>query len=681
MYYGVAYYPEMRTEDQVERDLQLLAEAGMNVIRIGEFAWCEMEPEEGVYRFEWLEAVIGRAGRLGIQTVLCTPTAAPPAWLCERHPGMMYVDNYGRVRPFGGRRHYCYNNPIYRDYSYGIAKRMAEQFHSHPHVIGYQIDNELGQEGTGRCRCSVCRSLFHAWLERKYGTIEELNERWGTVFWGQRYNAFRQINLPVATIETNTSKPIDTYFDNPSLRLDFERFCSESMIAYQQVQAEALREHSGKQQVVTTNGTGCGTNSIDYFEGFRQLDRYGVDAYPNLRGAELYGASFEWALGRNVATQSGSSRFWVLELACGGGHALWGHEGRLQPYPGSIRQLAVHAFAGGAELVTHFQYIQFPYGAEQLNHSILDADGVPRRRYHEVKEAASDLKRLSGLLEETEVRCDTAVLFDYDSLWALKIKPVHKQFSWISHAQQWYEQLTRLGIGANVISAQADLSRYRLIVVPSLFLTDDGLQQKLKDYAEGGGIVVATFLTSVKNKDNVAFQETLPAGMTDLFGIHVVEWEPVFEHSVSLIELEQGSQRMVNSNRYWTESLESQGAELTAVYADTFREGEGVLSRSRFGKGVAYYVGTHLESESMRRLLTRIAAEAGVQQAPFSLPPGVEAIRREAAGYTAWFVFNASTDSAAVELDQPYQDVLQLSPVQDQLILPPKGYSVLKRIT
>ncbi|WP_284646290.1 beta-galactosidase [Paenibacillus silviterrae] len=678
MYYGVAYYPEMRKAAQIERDLQLLADAGMNIIRIGEFTWSEMEPEEGVYRFEWLEDVIGRAGQLGIHTVLCTPTATPPAWLCERHPGMMYVDNDGRVRPFGGRRHYCYNNPLYRDYSYGIAKRMAAQFRDNPHVIGYQIDNEMGQEGTGRCRCGVCKSLFHAWLERKYGTIEELNDRWGTVFWGQRYNAFRQINLPVATIETNTIKPIDSYFDNPSLRLDFERFCSESNIAYQLVQAEALREHGGKHQIVTTNGTGCGTNSIDYFDNFRELDRYGVDAYPNLRGEELYGASFEWALGRNMETKSEPGRFWVLELACGGGHALWGHEGRLQPYPGAIKQLAIHAFAGGAELVTHFQYIQFPYGAEQLNHSILDADGVPRRRYREVQEAASDLNQLAGLLRETEIRCDTAILFDYDSLWALKIKPVHKQFSWISHAQIWYEQLTQLGIGTDVITAKADISRYRLIVVPSLFLMDDDLRQKLKDYTASGGIVVATFLTSVKNKDNVAFQETLPAGMTDLFGVHVTEWEPVFEHSVSLIELEQEKQRWEGMSRYWTECLEVQGAELVGRYADTFRQGEGVVSRRAFGQGTAYYIGTMLEPATMKQLLTRIAVQAGVKSAPFSLPLGAEAIQREGAGYTAWFVFNATTERMTLKLDAPYENVLQQTRVQDQLILPPKGYAVLK---
>jgi Beta-galactosidase len=676
-YYGVAYYPELRTSEQIESDLTLLAEAGMNLIRVGEFAWCELEPAEGIYRFEWLESVVERASSKGIWTVLCTPTAAPPAWLTEQIPDMGYVDSQGRQRPFGSRRHYCYNHPRYRELSSRIAEKLAARFRDHPRVIGYQIDNEMAQEGTGRCRCNLCKRQFHAWLERKYGSIEQLNARWGTVFWGQRYDSFEQINLPVATMEANSIPPIPAFFDNPSLRLDFERFCSQSQIEYMQIQAEALRTFGGPHQTVTTNGTGTGTNSINYFEAFAPMDRYGVDAYPDLRGEDLYAASFEWSLARNVVVSTDNHRFWVLELACGGGHGLWGFEGRLQPYPGAIKQLALHAFSSGAELVTHFQYLQFPYGAEQLNYSILDADGIPRRRYEEVRAAASDLREMADMLERTEIRCDTALLFDYDSLWSLGIKPVHREFTYVAHAREWYSRLLESGIGADVISAEADFDRYAMLIVPSLFVTDCKLQAKLKAYVANGGTLIATFLTSVKNKDNVAHQQSLPAGLTDLFGIHVTEWEPVFERSMATVGIEVKGERRSGPNRYWTESLEQHGAVLTAEYRNTFRQGQGVISSYKYGSGTAHYVGTTIAREAGKEWLVALAEQAGVSIAPFQLPSGVEVIRREGEGETVWVLFNANTCEKEIAIDGMFVRLSDRLPVPNNLRLPAKGYIAL----
>jgi len=206
MKYGVSYYPEHRDEAEMDREIALMKEAGINVVRLSEFAWCRMEPEEGRFCFSWLDQAVRKLREAGIESIICTPTACPPAWMVEKHPEILYVDNRGVTRPFGGRRHYCYNNPVYREYSRRIAKEIGKHYGDNPFVIAFQIDNELAQEGTGRCHCDCCKEKFRQWLEEKYGTADNLNKKMGTIFWSQEYNHFGQINMPINTIETDAQE-------------------------------------------------------------------------------------------------------------------------------------------------------------------------------------------------------------------------------------------------------------------------------------------------------------------------------------------------------------------------------------------------------------------------------------------------------------------------------------------
>ena len=190
MYYGVSYYPEHKNAEELQYDLNMIIESGINTVRMGEFAWCKFEPREGEYHFKWLDEAIEILGKAGIKTIVCTPTACPPAWMIDQHPDILYMDNRGVQRPFGGRRHYCYNNDTYREYCIKITEKLAQHYGNNPYVAGFQIDNELAQEVTGRCTCPVCREKFRDWLQAKYHTIDELNERSGGIFWSQEYNRF-----------------------------------------------------------------------------------------------------------------------------------------------------------------------------------------------------------------------------------------------------------------------------------------------------------------------------------------------------------------------------------------------------------------------------------------------------------------------------------------------------------
>lgn len=670
--YGVSYYPEhKRSWEEIKYDISLIKEAGYNVVRMGEFAWCKFEPNEGQYEFEWLDRVIDEFGRNGIYTIVCTPTACPPAWLVEEHPDILYVDNRGFVRPFGGRRHYCYNNPVYREYSRKIAEEIGRHYGNHPYVIGFQIDNELAQEGTGRCHCNTCKVKFREWLKNKYKTIEELNEKMGTIFWGQVYNHFDQIDLPINTIEVGAQEPIEGFYGNPSLRLDYERFCSESIIEYQTIQRDALKRYTDK--TVTTNATGLATNSINYYEAFKGLDVYSFDYYPSLRDIEI--SSFPYAFARGICNK----KFWLLEFVSGGGHRLGG-SGRLHAYPGAMKQSVLHAFASGAELVAHFQFRTFTFGAEQLNYAIVDADGIPRRRFFEVKAAAQDLQNLDEVLSHSEIKNQVALCFDYDVLWSLKIKPINKDsFDYLNFCSEIYHELLALGIGVDVISYKHDIGKYKVVIVPTPFIMDDGFKWRIKEYVKNGGVVLTTFLAGVKNIYNNGLNESLPCGLTDLFGIRIGEVEPVFEHTTSTIVLRRGEREIIGKNKYWTEVLENNGAEIIGWYQDTFRRGEAVISKNAYGRGKAYYLGTGVERELLAELLLDIIEEGDVKPVPFRVGKGIEVITRERDdGKRIYCIFNFLKEKACVHIDNGiFTDAITGSTVERQVEIEAKGYKFL----
>lgn len=667
MHYGVSYYPEHKNAEELRHDLRLIVESGVNTVRLGEFAWSRMEPSEGVYDFSWLEAVVDYLGEHGIRSILCTPTACPPAWMVEKDPGLLYVDNRRVTRPFGGRRLYCYNHEGYRKACAGITHALGRHFGKNPHVLGWQIDNELAQEGTGRCCCPVCTRQFQAWLKEKYGTVDALNRQYGTVFWSQEYTGFQQILPPVNTIEPGAQQAIFAYYENPSLRLDFERFSSDSQIDFQNIQADILRGYT--KSIVTTNATGLATNSIDYYKSSRNLDNYAFDFYPSLRDSRV--GSFPYAFARGVKQ---GQDFWVLEFMSGGGHRLGG-SGRLQPNPGALMQAVVQAFAHGADAMLHFQFRTFPYGAEQLNYAIVDMDGVPRRRYREMQETAAVMKRLSPL-KKAEFPKEAAILVDYDCHWAHKIKPANDQaLEYFAFAEQQYKALADIGVNADVVSIHDDWRAYRLVVLPALIITSEETQRKIADYARQGGVVVASFLLSVKNEHNAGHTASLPAGLTGVFGVAVEELEPVFAHSTANLDLMAKGRRFTTPDGMWSELLGGE-AEPRGVYSDSYKKGQCVVSKNRYGKGLAWYIGTNLSGEAWRALYEEAAEEAGIRPLRLEAPPMVEIIRRKFEGRDCLFLLNFDKEAHSLALPAPMADYLS-GERQSAVTLPAKGFLVL----
>jgi beta-galactosidase len=670
MLYGVSYYPEHKNEEELQQDLNMIIESGINTVRMGEFAWCSFEPLEGEFHFDWLDYAVEVLGKAGIKTIICTPTACPPAWMIEKHPDILYVDNRGVRRPFGGRRHYCYNNENYRRYCVKITEKIAQHYGKNPYVAGFQIDNELAQEVTGRCCCTTCKEKFRSWLKVRYHTIEELNRRSGGIFWSQEYTSFEQINPPVNTIEVDGIQQINAFYENPTIRLDFERFSSDSIIDFQNLQTGILKKYSI--YPVTTNATGLATNSIDYYKGTKELDCYGFDYYPGLRDAAV--DSFPYAFARGVKE---GKPFWVLEFVSGGGHRLRG-SGRLQPNPGALKQAVLHSFAHGAEMMLHFQYRSFPMGAEQLNYAIVDLDGVPRRRYYEMKETAELLKKLEPL-SKSEFCNEIAICVDYDVHWALRIKPVNDPlFQYFDYCTKLYQCLKDMGFNADVVSYGQDFSRYKMVIIPTGFILPVELRHKLKNFVQEGGVLAATFLTSVKNEDNIGYTETLPAGLTDLFGVTIEEVEPVFEMNHTGVKIKEVDLEAETKDNLWSELLNG-NAQMIGQYSNDYKKDYGVISKNKYGTGLAYYIGTDMETKILGELLSNLAKEAGISANSIIGNSKMDIIRRKLGDDMLYFIFNFNGEDSEILLPDNTKDYFTGEEISGIRNIEQNGYRIVLR--
>jgi len=670
LYYGASYYPEQETWEEIQSDVHVIRRAGFNIVRMGEFAWTKFEPSEGKYDFEWLDRVVELLGQIGVQTLMCTPTANPPIWMVEKHPEILYVDNRGVIRPFGGRRHYCYTNPVYRAYSEKIAAAIGEHYGSNPHIIGFHIDNEFGQEGTGRCQCAECKQAFRRWLAEKYGDISSLNERMGTIFWSQTYERFDQINPPVHTIENDADQLIDRYYDNPSLRLDFERFSSDSIIEFQNIQRDAIKKHSKKP--VTNNVTGVWTNAVNYYDSFNGLDIVSQNEYSPLRGESMYTTNHSYAFIRGILRKN----FWVTETRSGGGQCVWARQGILQPYPGALKQHAVYTYVSGSEAYIYFQMKTFRYGAEQQEAAVLDVDGVEGRRFKEFTEVSSTLPVLEKYLTGT-VNNDIAICYDYDSHWAIKIKPFSKDFVYQKFAIDILASLSIAGYNCDVIPPGNDIFKYKLVILPAQVIMSESFKDTLKNYVKQGGTVIATFLTAIKDPDNCAPRAHIPADLCDLFGMRVTEGEPVLENTVSTITLSVDGKTVTGQNLFWTESLEPAAAEIIARYDDTFRKGEAVIARNKYGDGTAFYMGCGLEPDLLGAFAAYAASLSGTRRVPFELCSGVEVLERCYEGKPLYCIFNFLDIKTDITADGTFADLLTGETFACVIPIDAKGYRFL----
>jgi len=641
-YFGVDYYPEHWPEERWPIDAQLMSEAGFNVVRLAEFAWSKMEPSEGQYDFDWLDRAIAILQSHGISVVLGTPTASPPPWLAHKNPDILRVQEDGLRVGYGARRKNCPNHPIYREYSRNITTAMADHFVNNKAVIGWQTDNEFGD----RCYCDICQKEFQTWLHYRYVTLDELNMRWGTVFWSHTYSDWEQISLPLSTLGAPP---------NPSLALDFRRFMSDTYVTFQQEQIEILRSKC-PDHFITHNLMGFGYNGLDYFDLTKPLDFVSWDNYPiGFWHEEEYTPSSA-ALGHSAMRGLKNKNFWVMEQQAGpsGWQTL-----SFTPRPGVLRLWAYQSIAHGADGVVFFRWHTARFGAEQYWHGLLEHDGRAGRRYNEIKQMGAELKRIGTQISGAETKSRVAILQSYDSRFAFQIQGNSPEFGYEKHLAQIYTAFWKRNISVDVISPTAALSKYDLVIAPTLHVLTDNVAANLGDYVRAGGTLVVTPRTGVKDVANVVVNQPLPGLLADVCGVIVDEYDAITSGLPQAIafDVDELAGRTLPVQT-WCDILAPQGAEVIARYTQDYYAGKPAVTRNQFGQGQAIYLGalgTDVFYESVFGWLLR---QKSIQSS-IEAPAGVEISERRQGDQSIYFVLNFTNLPQSIKLPAAHHDMLE----------------------
>jgi beta-galactosidase len=661
--FGVDYYPEHWPEERWPVDADLMKAAGFNIVRLAEFAWARLEPEDGRFDFEWLDRAIEVLAARGIRVILGTPTASAPPWLLQHHPDIFRVFENGMRQTYGNRRNYCPNNPTYHDYTRRITTRMAEHYRDNPHVIGWQTDNEYAQGD--RCCCEICRRSFGDWLQERYGSLDELNRQWGTVFWSHVYNDWSEIPTPVKT----------GLSPNPGLALDYYRFSSDSYVRYQKLVVDILREKC-PDHFLTHNFMGFGFGQLNYFDLANDLDLVAYDIYPRMQWNMTHEAHPGGiALGHDTMRGLKRKNHWVMEQQSGsGGWEIIS----VAPRPGEIRLWAYQAIAHGADGVIFFRWRTALFGTEEYWHGILDHHAIPGRRYEEVKRMGQELLQAGERILGSITRAPVAFLNDYDARWAFQIQANNPQFQYPQHFQQLYDAFHRHNPGIDVIAALDDLSQYQVVVAPALHVVTPAMAENLKNYVQGGGTLLLTARSGVKNLANDVIDKPLPGLLSEIAGVEVEEYDSFAEEMRNPLKFcVPGFEDTQVSAAIWADVLKPTTAEPVAVYTQDYYAGRAAITMNQYGAGRVIYAGTLGETAVFDALASWILAGSGVQPL-LDAPEGVEVTARWQNGARLLFVLNHTKENQQLHLDRAYRNLLDGVVLSGSTVMPPKEVWVLE---
>lgn len=651
LWVGAAYYPEHWPESRWAEDIRLMKEAGFNVVRMAEFAWSTLEPSAGKFEFGWLDRAIDALAAAGIEVVLGTPTAAPPAWLMSQYPDSLALNEHGQRVQFGNRCHYCVTSPEFHQATRRIVAAMAGHFGPNPHVIGWQLDNEYNRV----CTCDRCRGLFQQYLVGHYGTLDALNQAWSTAYWSQTYSAWEQIPIPIGG-------------HNPGLMLEFKRFTTQNYVNFQRVQLDVLRPQLKPGDWVTHNFMG-------WFDGF---DHYRMNE-------ELDLASWDWYVGtgHHDYTTTGAvhdltrgfkrQNFWVMETQPGS--VNWSPVNNMLN-KGEARLMAWHAISHGADAILYWQWRSALGGQEQYHGSLVDQSGQPRPFYYEAQALAKDMRTVSDLVADSAPVSATALLNDYDSRWSIQWQRHHRDFDYVAHFNHYYRPLAQANIATDVVSADAELDGYKLVIAPALLIMTEERARRLTAFVAGGGTLVLTLRTGMKDATNALLPVRQPGLLSDLAGVEVEEYYALNE------PVPVAGKEVAGTSSQWAERLkvlDTEHIHILAHYGNCngWLDGQPAITRHAYGKGQVYMIGAYLDTGGQAELMKIITTGAGIKPV-LNAPAGVEVRQRVTpAGKIITLVTNHTREEQVLSLPSPVREHLGEKYLENLLKLEPYGVAVL----
>ncbi|MEK3849481.1 beta-galactosidase [Paenibacillus sp. FSL R7-0340] len=658
MLHGADYNPEQwqHYPDVLAEDIRLMKLAKCNVMSVGIFSWVSLEPEEGVFTFEWLDRILDSFAENGIYAFLATPSGARPAWMSQKYPEVLRVEA-NRVRNLHGFRHnHCSTSPVYREKVRIMNTKLAERYANHPAVIGWHISNEFG----GDCHCDYCQEAFRAWVEDKYGTLDKLNHAWWTTFWSHTITDWSQVESPAPHGETQVH----------ALNLDWRRFVTDQTADF--IKHEIVPLKAANPAIPVT------TNLMEFFEGLNYwkfadlLDVISWDSYPTWHDREGDDSrqAAKVAMMHDIIRSIKGGKPWML-MESTPSLTNWQDVSKLKR-PGMHLLSSLQAVAHGSDTVQYFQWRKSRGSSEKLHGAVVDHVGHEHTRvFGDVTEVGNALEKLEEVIG-TSVPAEAAVIFDWENRWGINDSqgPRNKGVKYEETAEAHYLALWEQGVPVDVIHMDADFSKYKLLVAPMLYMVRSGVGERIQKFVENGGVFVATYWSGIVDEHDLCFLGGFPGPLRKTLGIWSEEIDGLHDHDRNHILPLEGNELDLQGEYEAVELcdlIHTEGAEVLAVYGSDFYAGRPALTVNRLGEGKAYYIASRNTGLFHSHFYRSLIDNAGISKAlNVKLPHGVNTAIRTDGVHDYIFILNFTHEPQKITLDgRTYADMLENHAIED----------------
>ena len=642
IWYGGDYNPDQWPEEVWDDDVRLMKKAGVNLVSVGIFSWAKIETSEGVYDFDWLDRIIDKLGEAGIAVDLASATASPPMWLTQAHPEVLWKDYRGDVCQPGARQHWRPTSPVFREYALKLCRAMAEHYKGNPYVVAWHVSNEYGCHN----RFDYSEDAEHAfqqWCEERYGTIDAVNDAWGTAFWAQRMNDVSELVPPRFIGDGN--------FMNPGKLLDFKRFSSDALKAFYIAERDTLAEITPDLPLTTNFMVSASGSVLDYDDWGDEVDFVSNDHYFIPGEAHLDELAFSASLVDGIARKD---PWFLMEHSTS---AVNWREINYRKEPGQLVRDSLAHVAMGADAVCYFQWRQSKAGAEKFHSAMVPHAGEDSAVFRDVCELGADLNKLSdeGILGSRLAKSRVAVVFDYESEWATEHTATPTQH--VHHVDEplaWFRALADQGVTADVVPVRGAWDDYEMVVLPSVYLLSEETTRRVRDYVVGGGRLVVTYYTGISDEKDHVWLGGYPGSIRDVVGVRVEEFMPMGDDFTGVpdrLELSNGA--VAHDIADVIGSVDG-----TATVLETFKDdpwtgmdGAPAIVAHTFGEGRSVYVGARLGRDGIALSLPEILDSLGMAEAGGNDGRVLHVEREGADGSRFVFSFNRTHETVRVPVE------------------------------
>lgn len=662
LWHGADYNPDqwLVYPDVLDKDIELMKKAGVNVVSLGIFAWATLEPEEGLFNFQWMDSIIDKLYENGIYVDLATPSGGMPAWLAEKYPEVCRMNEDGIRNRFGNRHCNCYSSPVYREKVRIINTKLAERYANHPAILMWHISNEYNVDD---CHCPICRENFRKWLKEKYVTIDNLNHKWWNKFWSHMYNDFSQIDPPGEHGELSS---------NP-LKLEWHRFKNAMLADFMECEIDTLRKVN-PDIPVTTNFQQFW--EVDYGMLAKMIDIVSWDSYPYWHCEDNeYKTASETALFHSLYNSLKKDKPYMV-MECSPSATNWQKISKLRR-PGVHHLASMQSIAHGSDTVMYFQWRKSRGQSEQFHGAVVGHDNSDNTRvFREVADVGKTLSNISEVAG-TLTRNDVGILFDYDSFWSLRIAQVYRNQDadkgFIDTMHKNFGALWNLNIGCDFLMTDDDFSDYKVIIAPMLFMMKRGLKEKIESFVKNGGIFVSTFGSAVIDEWGLSFFDKEYYPLRNVLGIVVEETDSLYDGQFNAINM---CGKTYKCEKY-CQLAYTESAQVIGEYAEDFYAGTAAVTVNKYGKGRAYYIAADLMQDGYIEFYRQLFNDNSMLCKIIDSPENVNIAMRYSDDSQYVFVMNFNNESKKINLPFDYE---MLNGSFDDGVIEPYGVAVLKKI-